>query len=304
MDKIILANPRGFCAGVNRAIDTLDLVLEKFMRPVYAYHEIVHNKHVVQRFAKKGVIFVDDIDEVPDENNIVFSAHGVSPAIRKRAIEKKLRVIDTTCPLVNKTHIEAINYSNKGYKIVLIGKKGHQEVVGIMGEAPMVLIGNVDEVDGLGIKESDKAVCLTQTTLSIDETADIVNQLKEKYCNMEFPMKENICYATQNRQNAVKKLATLSDYVVIIGSSNSSNSNKLREVASKITSAVLVENENEMGGIDFSGTSTLGISSGASAPEELVLGVVERLKEMNPGVIIEKLVDTEEAMRFPLPIQM
>ena len=230
--NVILANPRGFCAGVNMAIDALETAIRHFGTPIYVYHEIVHNRPIVERFTKLGVVFVDEIAEVPSGQTVLYSAHGVSPAIREAAKDRNLRAIDATCPLVTKVHMEAVKYAKEGYTIVLIGHEGHDEVIGTMGEAPaaMVLVEDVEDVAALSLPADVKIAYLTQTTLSVDETRGIIAALKAKYPQLVGPSKDDICYATQNRQEAVRDLVPEADVVIVLGSQNSSNSNRLAEI--------------------------------------------------------------------------
>ncbi len=304
MKTIFLIKPRGFCAGVSRAIKTLELTQKLFKQPIYAFNEIVHNKHVVKNFKNKGILFIKKIDNIPNSSTIVFSAHGVSPKIKKIAREKKLNIIDATCPLVNKTHIEAKNFNKLGYKIILIGKKNHEEVEGIMGEAPINLIENLNEIKKLNFKTNKKIACLTQTTLSQDETIKIITALKQKFNNLTLPPKKNICYATQNRQNAVKKLAKLVDIVIVIGSKNSSNSNKLKEIAKKITTTILIDSEKEVSKTILTQYEKIGIASGASAPEYLVKELITKIKKAFPNTQINEIKKNKENITFPLPLEI
>ena len=231
--KILLAGPRGFCAGVNMAIETLETAIRLYGTPVYVYHEIVHNKHVVDRFVREGAVFVDAVEEVPEGAVLLFSAHGVAPEVRRVSAERRLRAIDATCPLVTKVHLEAIKYAKAGYRIVLIGHEGHDEVIGTMGQAPEAfsLVDNTDEVDALPFGPGDKLAYLTQTTLSVDDASKIIQRLKERFPQIVGPPKDDICYATQNRQEAVRILSEDADLVIVLGSQNSSNSQRLAELA-------------------------------------------------------------------------
>ena len=229
--KIVLANPRGFCAGVDRAIEIVEKALEIFPAPIYVFHEIVHNRHVVNRLSRNGSIFVNDLNEIPDDSICIYSAHGVSPKIRSLAQAKRLKVIDATCPLVTKVHLEAIRFTKEGYSLILIGHPGHEEVDGTMGEAPMQLVSSVEDVKTLEVSNPEKLIYLTQTTLSLDDTNQIIEALKVRFPHLETPPKEDICYATQNRQNSVKEIAGQVDLMLVVGSSNSSNSQRLKEAA-------------------------------------------------------------------------
>lgn len=301
--KIILAAPRGFCAGVNMAIQSLDLTLQKFGSPVYVYHEIVHNQHVVNEFKAKGAIFVDEIDEIPSGSTVLFSAHGISPEIRDAAKTKNLHAFDATCPLVTKVHLEAIKYAKEGYTILLIGHEGHDEVIGTMGEAPEAIILVEDEIaaQNLPIPETEKLAYLTQTTLSVDDANRIIQRLRERFPNIESPPKDDICYATQNRQEAVRKLSEDADAVIILGSQNSSNSQRLRELGAEDGKpAYLVDGPQDLDLNWFSREQTILISAGASAPESVVQSTIQWLEEKFEGKVEEQLV-REESVRFPLP---
>lgn len=301
--KIILANPRGFCAGVNMAVDSLDLALERFGPPVYVYHEIVHNKYVVEQFRGKGAIFVDEIREVPPNSNLLFSAHGVSPEIRRQAAERNINAIDATCPLVTKVHLEAIRYARQQFSIILIGHEGHDEVVGTMGEAPeaILLVETPEEVDQLEVKDPNKIAYLTQTTLSVDDANRVIDRLKQKFPNIQSPAKADICYATQNRQDAVKALAQRADIALVLGSQNSSNSQRLAEIAREFTiPAHLIDNAGEIDPAWFSGEETVLITAGASAPEIVVRECIDWLKERFNAEEDEEII-REEHVLFPLP---
>ncbi|NNE00962.1 MAG: 4-hydroxy-3-methylbut-2-enyl diphosphate reductase [Pirellulaceae bacterium] len=301
--KIILAAPRGFCAGVNMAIDSLDLTLMKFGPPVYVYHEIVHNQYVVNTFKEKGAVFVDSIDEVPVGSVLLFSAHGVSPETRQAARDRKLNALDATCPLVTKVHLEAIKYAKAGYTIILIGHDGHDEVIGTMGEAPeaIVLVEDESGVDTLQIADESKLAYLTQTTLSVDDANRIIGRLKERFPNIESPPKEDICYATQNRQEAVHVLTQRADVVVVLGSQNSSNSQRLRELAAdKGTPAYLVDGPQDLNREQFSDASTVLITAGASAPESVVQSTIDWLIDQFDATV-EVAQIREESVQFPLP---
>jgi 4-hydroxy-3-methylbut-2-enyl diphosphate reductase len=301
--RVILAAPRGFCAGVNMAIESLRLALEAFGPPVYVYHEIVHNQYVVRTFRAQGAVFVDHLSEVPAGSNLLFSAHGVSPAIREEARSRQLRAIDATCPLVTKVHLEAVRFARDGYTIVLIGHEGHDEVIGTMGEAPqaIVLVEDVAEVDRLQFAPGEKLAYLTQTTLSVDDANRVIERLKSRFPWIVGPPKEDICYATQNRQEAVRLLATDVDAVVVLGSQNSSNSQRLRELAADGgTPAYLVDGPEGLEEAWFSADQTILVTAGASAPESVVQEVLRWLDERY-GIDVEQRAVREEHVQFPLP---
>lgn len=301
--KVLLANPRGFCAGVNMAVDSLHLALEAFGAPVYVYHEIVHNRHVVESFRNRGAIFVDSLEEVPPGSNLLFSAHGVSPEIRRFARERRLNAIDATCPLVTKVHLEAIKYAREGYTIFLIGHEGHDEVIGTMGEAPeaMILVESEADVDRLTLPADAKVAYLTQTTLSVDDANRIIRRLRERFVNLVNPPKEDICYATQNRQEAVRILATRVDACLVLGSQNSSNSQRLRELAAESgVRAWLIDSVREIEPAWLDGVQSLLVTAGASAPEILVEEVLDWLVQ-NHGATVEVATVREESVSFPLP---
>ena len=304
--KILLANPRGFCAGVNMAIDSLDLAIEAFGTPVYVYHEIVHNKHVVDRFCAEGAVFVDDLREVPEGATLLFSAHGVSPEIRALARERGLKAIDATCPLVTKVHLEALRFAREGYVIFLIGHEGHDEVIGTMGEAPkaIVLVESEDDVDSLDVPADAKVAYLTQTTLSVDDANRIIQRLRARFPQIASPPKEDICYATQNRQEAVHVLAEDADIVLVLGSQNSSNSQRLKELAiDKGVVAHLIDDAADIDPTWFQGHETVLITAGASAPESVVQQCVEYLQESYGATLDERSIRTEE-VSFPLPREL
>ena len=303
---IILANPRGFCAGVNMAIASLEQALALFGRPIYVYHEIVHNRPIVERFRREGVVFVDGIDEVPEGQTVLYSAHGVAPEIRRRSAERHLRAIDATCPLVTKVHLEAIRYAKEGRTIVLVGHAGHDEVIGTMGEAPehMLLVENAADVEALTVPPGTPLAFLTQTTLSVDETREVIAALKRKYPQIVGPAKDDICYATQNRQEAIRELVPLADVVVVLGSQNSSNSNRLAEIARQNgRAAYLLDTAAELDLSWFKPSDTVLVSAGASAPEEHVLDVVAALQAAF-GADVETRVVREEHVNFPLPREL
>ena len=301
--RLILAAPRGYCAGVDRAVQTVEKALDLHGPPVYVRKEIVHNKHVVESLEERGAIFVDDVDEVPEGRTVVFSAHGVSPAVHSAAAGRQLETIDATCPLVTKVHVEARKFAGDGYTIVLVGHEGHEEVEGTTGEAPehIVLVQTEDDVDALEVDDPERVAFITQTTLSVDETAGIIRRLREKFPKMIGPRTDDICYATQNRQDAVKKLAPECDLVLVIGSRNSSNSNRLVEVARQHgASSHLIDNEHEVREEWLEGVETVGITSGASAPEELVQRLIAFF-EARGAEEVSTLEVTEEDVRFMLP---
>ncbi|MFN8008094.1 MAG: 4-hydroxy-3-methylbut-2-enyl diphosphate reductase [Terriglobia bacterium] len=302
--KIILANPRGFCAGVVRAVEIVERALELFPPPIYVFHEIVHNKHVVEDLSKRNVIFVNGLEEVPEGGVCVFSAHGVSPQIRNIAASRQLKVIDATCPLVTKVHLEAVRFTAEGYSLVLIGHPDHEEVEGTMGEAPMQLVGSVEDVEALVVPNPDKVIYLTQTTLSLDDTAEIVEALRRKYPKMDSPPKDDICYATQNRQNAVKDIVSQIDVLLVIGSQNSSNSQRLREVSLAAgVPAYLINDETEIQPKWLKDAEVVGVTAGASAPETFVLSVIEYLRSLGASVV-EGLQPEDEHVHFALPPEL
>jgi len=304
--KIILASPRGFCAGVNMAIESLDLAIARFGAPIHVYHEIVHNKYVVDTFREKGAVFVDQLEEVPVGATLLFSAHGVSPEIRRLARERKLYAIDATCPLVTKVHLEAVRYAKEGFTIILIGHEGHDEVVGTMGEAPdaMVLVETPEDVDRLQIADDSKVAYLTQTTLSVDDANRIIARLKERFPQIQSPPKADICYATQNRQEAVNLLSETSDIVLVLGSQNSSNSQRLRELAvERNVAAYLIDGAHDIDLGWFTGDETVLVTAGDSAPESFVQGCIEFLKE-NFGATVELRSIRDEEVHFPLPREL
>jgi 4-hydroxy-3-methylbut-2-enyl diphosphate reductase len=300
--KIILAGPRGFCAGVNMAIDTLELAIKLFGVPVYVYHEIVHNKHVVDRFRAKGAVFVEHLSEVPEGAQLLYSAHGVSPEIRRVAAERRLKTIDATCPLVIKVHLEAVRYAKDGYTIVLIGHDGHDEVIGTMGEAPeaIILVESPEDVDRLQLTTT-KLAYLTQTTLSVDDANRIIARLKQRFPHIVGPPKEDICYATQNRQEAVRLLAREADVVLVLGSQNSSNSQRLAELATETgVAAYLIDGPGDIDMSWFRAEDTVLVTAGASAPETVVEQCVKLLDERF-GAVVESRSIREEEVYFPLP---
>jgi len=304
--RIILANPRGFCAGVNMAIESLERALQLFGTPLYVYHEIVHNRPVVERFQNRGVIFVDDVDEVPAGAHLLYSAHGVSPAIRRAAAERNLHAIDATCPLVTKVHLEATRFAREGYTIFLIGHEGHDEVVGTLGEAPdcIRLVQNEAEVEALDLPAGAKVAYLTQTTLSVDDAEIIIRALRRRFPHIVGPSRDDICYATQNRQEAVKELVPEADVVLVLGSQNSSNSLRLAEIARACgRPAYLIDGVREIHDGWFGGKETVLITAGASAPEEVVEECVDYLRRRF-GASVEARTVREEHVSFPLPREL
>lgn len=304
--KVILASPRGFCAGVNMAIESLDLAIREFGSPVYVYHEIVHNKYVVETFRQKGAVFVNDLAEVPPGSHLLFSAHGVSPEIRRIAKERNLTAIDATCPLVTKVHLEAIRFARDGYTIVLIGHEGHDEVVGTMGEAPeaIVLVDSVEDVDQLSFADGTKLAYLTQTTLSVDDANRIIERLQQRFPHIEGPPKEDICYATTNRQEAVRILAKEADLILVVGSQNSSNSLRLRELAEEVgISGHLIDGPGDICAEWLGGVDTILITAGASAPETLVQDCLAYLEERYDAQVETRSI-RQEAVHFNLPKEL
>jgi 4-hydroxy-3-methylbut-2-enyl diphosphate reductase len=304
--RVILAAPRGFCAGVNMAIESLDLAIKAFGTPVYVYHEIVHNKFVVETFCDKGAVFVDSLADVPVGSTLLFSAHGVSPEIRQVARDRKLLAIDATCPLVTKVHLEAIRFAREGYRIILIGHEGHDEVIGTMGEAPeaIVLVDSPHEVDRMEVTAGSKLAYLTQTTLSVDDANRIIARLKQRFPHIVGPPKEDICYATQNRQEAVRMLSSQANVVLVLGSQNSSNSQRLKELAGEQgVAGYLIDGQADIDPTWFSPGDTVVVTAGASAPESVVQGVVEYLRDRFDASV-EVGVVREEDVHFPLPREL
>jgi 4-hydroxy-3-methylbut-2-enyl diphosphate reductase len=301
--KVILAAPRGFCAGVNMAIESLELALRTCGRPVFVYHEIVHNQFVVEQFRGRGAVFVEDIAAVPEGAVLLFSAHGVAPAVREAARQRRLRAIDATCPLVTKVHLEAVRFARQGYTIVLIGHAGHDEVVGTMGEAPeaMLLVQSVEDVDRLPLPLDAKVAYLTQTTLSVDDAERIIQRLRSRYPQLAGPSIEDICYATQNRQEAVRALSREADLVLVLGSQNSSNSQRLQEIGAEHgVPAHLIDGAADLQPQWFQGVHTVLVTAGASAPESVVAGCLDYLREKY-GAVVERRTLRAETLRFPLP---
>lgn len=304
--EIVLAGPRGFCAGVDRAIDIVELALQVCPHPVYVRREIVHNRHVVEALRTKGAHFVDELHEVPDDATVIFSAHGISPAVREDAQRRGLRVIDATCPLVTKVHLEAIRYAREGYSIILVGHADHDEVVGTMGEAPdrMFLIAHPEDVERLSVPDPDKVAYLTQTTLSVDDTRDCIEALRRRFPTIVGPSKDDICYATQNRQAAVKTVAGEVDVLLVIGAANSSNANRLVEVSRVMgTPSHLINDKHDIRPDWLEGARRVGITAGASTPEFLVSEVVEEIRRTHPADVREVHV-VEEDVRFGLPREL
>jgi 4-hydroxy-3-methylbut-2-enyl diphosphate reductase len=302
-NEILLAQPRGFCAGVDRAIEIVERALQQFGAPIYVRHEIVHNAYVVNDLRNKGAIFIEDLDDVPAGNTLVFSAHGVSKAVREEAESRGLKVYDATCPLVTKVHVEVAKMRKQGAEIVMIGHAGHPEVEGTMGQAEegMHLVETVDDVAKLNVANPDLLAYVSQTTLSVDDTLDIIAALKARFPNIIEPKKGDICYATTNRQEAVKFMAPQVEVVIVVGSPNSSNSNRLREVAEKKgTPAYMVDNAAGIDPAWIAGKKRIGVTAGASAPEVLVQAVIERLKDLG-AASVRALEGVEEHVTFPLP---
>ncbi len=300
---IQLASPRGFCAGVDRAIEIVELALEVYGKPVYVRHEIVHNRYVVEDLRAKGAIFTEDLSEIPSGSLVIFSAHGISPTVREEAQRRGLRTLDATCPLVTKVHVEALRYAKEGMQIVLVGHRGHVEVEGTLGHAPdrMLLVERIEDVARLEVEDPDRLAVLTQTTLSLDDTREILDALRARFPRIHVPGRDDICYATQNRQNAVKEIARLTDLVLVVGAPASSNSNRLVEVARAYGArAELVEDAQRIDPAWLDGVRSVGVSAGASTPEFLVRAVVERLSDLgHPRVEEVQLVS--EDVRFNLP---
>lgn len=303
LQDIVLAEPRGFCAGVDRAIEIVERALAMYGAPIYVRHEIVHNAYVVENLRKKGAIFVEELTDVPPGNTLIFSAHGVSQAVRAEAEARGLRIFDATCPLVTKVHVEVAKMRSQGLEIIMIGHKGHPEVEGTMGQSGegMFLVETIEDVLALQVADESKLAFVTQTTLSVDDAAEVINALKKRFPLITEPKKQDICYATQNRQDAVKFMAPQCDVVVVVGSPNSSNSNRLREVAEKMgVPAYMVDSPDQLKPEWFDGKRRIGVTAGASAPEVLAQSIVSRLREL--GVNQVKVLDgVEENIAFPLP---
>lgn len=308
--KIVLANPRGFCAGVDRAIAIVNRALECFNPPIYVRHEVVHNKFVVDDLRQRGAIFVDELNEVPDDNIVIFSAHGVSKAVQLEAEQRGLKVFDATCPLVTKVHIEVTKYAREGIEAILIGHHGHPEVEGTMGQydkkngGHIYLVEDEQDVAALQVEHPERVAFVTQTTLSIDDTAKVIDALRTKFPNIQGPRKDDICYATQNRQDAVRDLADQCDVVLVVGSPNSSNSNRLRELAERMgKAAYLIDNAEELQQDWFKPEDKVGVTAGASAPEILILRVLQRLQSWGAEVP-QELQGREENITFSLPKEL
>lgn len=304
--RVLLLKPRGFCAGVVRAIDVVKIALETFGRPIYVRREIVHNRYVVNELAEKGAIFVHEIEEVPDGQRVIYSAHGVSPAVREASKRRHLKVIDATCPLVTKVHIEAVKFARQGYSLVLIGHRDHDEIEGTLGEAPEVthVVSNVAEVEVLQVPDPNRVAYLTQTTLSLDEARDIIHALKLKFPNIAGPHSQDICYATENRQVAVRNVAHNAELVLVVGSTNSSNSNRLVEVSRNLgTIGYLIDNSQAIDPKWLAGVETVAVTAGASAPEVLVEDVVNYLRQ-NGFDSVEEVEVMPENVRFGLPAEI
>jgi 4-hydroxy-3-methylbut-2-enyl diphosphate reductase len=304
--RILLASPRGFCAGVNMAIECLDEAIRMFGPDIYVYHEIVHNKYVVERFTRQGVTFVDDISEAPVGSLLLYSAHGVSPEVRRLAEKRKLHTIDATCPLVTKVHLEAVKFAKAGYHIILIGHEGHDEVIGTMGEAPasITLVQTAKDVERIEFPADAKLAYLTQTTLSVEEAGLVISALKRRFPHIDAPPKEDICYATTNRQHAVAQLARDADLVLVLGSQNSSNSRRLREIGESFGKpGYLIDGAQELQPAWFAGVETVLITAGASAPEVVVQDVIAWL-QTRFGATLEEAVTREEHVSFPLPKEL
>lgn len=309
MMEIVLANPRGFCAGVDRAISIVDRALDLFEAPIYVRHEVVHNKFVVNGLKKRGAVFVDELEEVPDDSTVIFSAHGVSKAVRQEAKDRGLKVFDATCPLVTKVHMEVSRASRKDIECVLIGHAGHPEVEGTMGQyesaqGGIYLVESPQDVDGLEVKNPEKLYYCSQTTLSVDDTSDVIDALRQKFPHIEGPRKDDICYATQNRQDAVRAIAGEVDLLLVVGAKNSSNSNRLRELAEKIgTTSYLIDTADNIDTQWFDNVSAVGVTAGASAPEVLVKQVIEKLKNLGGKEVIE-FPGREENTVFAVPVEL
>jgi 4-hydroxy-3-methylbut-2-enyl diphosphate reductase len=303
---LVVPRPRGFCAGVVRAIDIVRLALEELGAPIYVRKEIVHNRHVVAELAERGAVFVDELDQVPNGSVVVFSAHGVAPGVWTDATRRRLHVIDATCPLVTKVHLEAVRYARRGYTVVLIGHRDHDEVLGTIGEAPdaIQVISSLDEVDLLDVPDPQRVAYLTQTTLSVDDTQALVDRLKQRFPALVGPPDQDICYATQNRQNAVKLIASRVQVILVVGAQNSSNSNRLVEVAQRAgTRAYLIESVADIDAGWIEGCTRIGITAGASTPDSLVAEVIRVLRSRNQ-MIVEEVTVVDEDVRFSLPREL
>ncbi|MFV3368620.1 4-hydroxy-3-methylbut-2-enyl diphosphate reductase [Pseudomonas sp. NY15435] len=308
--QIKLANPRGFCAGVDRAIEIVNRALDVFGPPIYVRHEVVHNKFVVENLRNRGAVFVEELDQVPDDTIVIFSAHGVSQAVRNEAENRGLKVFDATCPLVTKVHMEVVRYSRDGHECILIGHEGHPEVEGTMGQydasngGAIYLVEDEEDVTALEVRNPEALHFVTQTTLSMDDTSKVIDALREKFPHIQGPRKNDICYATQNRQDAVKELADQCDLVLVVGSPNSSNSNRLRELAERMgTPGYLIDGAEDMQKEWFDGVQRIGITAGASAPEVLVRGVIQQLRDWGAEPEVE-LDGREENITFSMPKEL
>lgn len=304
--NILLANPRGFCAGVDRAIEIVERAIEMHGAPIYVRHEVVHNRFVVDDLKNKGAVFVDELNEVPDGETVIFSAHGVSQAVQKNGKLRDLQVFDATCPLVTKVHVEVAKYRKKGTEVVLIGHQGHPEVEGTMGQADdgMHLVEDAQDVANLVVENEANLAYVTQTTLSVDDTKVVIDSLKKRFPNIQGPRKDDICYATQNRQDAVRALSRDSDVIIVVGSPNSSNSNRLRELSEqKDVPSYLVDAPEQIKKIWFKGVNTIGITAGASAPEILVKKVIDQVKAFG-GKVVNEANGPKESVSFSLPIEL
>ncbi|MCD9479442.1 4-hydroxy-3-methylbut-2-enyl diphosphate reductase [Photobacterium phosphoreum] len=308
--KILLANPRGFCAGVDRAISIVERALEMYQPPIYVRHEVVHNRFVVEGLKQRGAIFVEELSEVPDDNIVIFSAHGVSQAVRNEAKARQLTVFDATCPLVTKVHMEVARASRKAMEVVLIGHAGHPEVEGTMGQyanhdGGMYLVEKPEDVDALVVKDPSNLHFVSQTTLSVDETADVIDRLRHVFPEIQGPRKDDICYATQNRQDAVREMAATVDVMIVVGSKNSSNSNRLSELAVKLgTSSYLTDSAEDIDPQWLEGRAVVGVTAGASAPEALVNQIITRIKQLTNASDVEELSGREENMFFEVPREL
>ncbi|WP_372759996.1 4-hydroxy-3-methylbut-2-enyl diphosphate reductase [Pseudoalteromonas sp.] len=306
---ILLANPRGFCAGVDRAISIVERALDIFEKPIYVRHEVVHNRYVVDGLKKRGAVFVEELDQIPDDSIVIFSAHGVSQAVRSEAKRRDLKVFDATCPLVTKVHMEVTRASRKGIECILIGHQGHPEVEGTMGQygnadGGIYLVETVADVAALQVKNADNLFYCSQTTLSVDDTADVIDALRAKFPAIDGPRKDDICYATQNRQDAVRNLADKVDVLLVVGAKNSSNSNRLRELAGKMgTTAYLIDDATSLQESWFTEVKSVGVTAGASAPEVLVQQVIARLKALGGKQVVEN-PGKEENIVFAVPIEL
>lgn len=308
--EIKLANPRGFCAGVDRAIDIVNRALDVFGPPIYVRHEVVHNRFVVETLRERGAVFVEELHEVPDDVIVIFSAHGVSRAVQQEAEERGLKVFDATCPLVTKVHLEVLRYAKRGQECILIGHQGHPEVEGTMGRydtasgGRIYLVEDEHDVTNLDVNDPSQLAFVTQTTLSMDDTAKVIDALRDKFPEIQGPRKDDICYATQNRQDAVRELAADSDLLLVVGSPNSSNSNRLRELSERMgTPAYLIDNAEQIEPQWLNGISRIGVTAGASAPEVLVKGVIERLQTMG-ATSPHELLGREETITFSMPREL